>query len=161
MRLFAEAEKALKPLRPAGLASRELASPSSDAPNDSVSLKIAAVLRFCRAELVADNYFHAVLEANKSIADKSRAKAGSTEDGAKLVNATLCGSAPVWQSMTYWPIASVASRAASANLVKGTFGMFRNATAHEARILWSMSKEDAENLLSLASLIYRRLDGAR
>jgi uncharacterized protein (TIGR02391 family) len=47
------------------------------------------------------------------------------------------------------------------NLVKGTFGMFRNATAHEARILWAMSKEDAEDLLSLASLIYRRLDGAR
>ena len=28
------------------------------------------VLRFCRAELVADNYFHAVLEAAKSIFDK-------------------------------------------------------------------------------------------
>ena len=34
----------------------------------------ADVLRFCRAELVADNYFHAVLEATKSIADKLRAK---------------------------------------------------------------------------------------
>jgi hypothetical protein len=30
--------------------------------------------RFCRAELVADNYFHAVLEATKSIADKLRSK---------------------------------------------------------------------------------------
>ena len=28
------------------------------------------VLRFCRAELVEDNYFHAVLEAAKSIAAK-------------------------------------------------------------------------------------------
>ncbi len=52
------------------------------------------VLRFCRAELVADNYFHAVLEAAKSIADKLRAKSGLTEDGAKLVDAALCGSAP-------------------------------------------------------------------
>jgi len=32
--------------------------------------------------------------------------------------------------------------------------MFRNPTAHEARILWSMSKEDAEDLLSIASAIY-------
>jgi Protein of unknown function (Hypoth_ymh) len=39
------------------------------------------VLRFCRAELVADNYFHAVLEATKSIADKLRAKSGLTDDG--------------------------------------------------------------------------------
>ena len=34
-----------------------------------------------------------------------------------------------------------------ANLVKGTFGMFRNTTAHEARILWPMGKADAEDLL--------------
>src|SRR5207244_9974394 len=48
-----------------------------------------------------------------------------------------------------------------ANLVKGFFGMFRNPTAHEARVLWRMSKEDAEDLLSIASLIHRRIDAAR
>jgi uncharacterized protein (TIGR02391 family) len=47
-----------------------------------------------------------------------------------------------------------------ANLVKGTFGMFRNPTAHDARVLWAMNKEDAKDLLSLASLIHRRLDAA-
>jgi len=41
----------------------------------------ADVLRFCRAELIADNYFHAVLEAAKSIFDKVRTKTGFTEDG--------------------------------------------------------------------------------
>ncbi len=30
------------------------------------------MLRFCREELLADNYFHAVLEAVKSVADKMR-----------------------------------------------------------------------------------------
>jgi hypothetical protein len=30
------------------------------------------VLAFCRAELVQQNYFHAVLEAAKSVADKLR-----------------------------------------------------------------------------------------
>ncbi|WP_245518726.1 MULTISPECIES: TIGR02391 family protein [unclassified Mesorhizobium] len=38
--------------------------------------------------------------------------------------------------------------------------MFRNPMAHEARINWAMSKEDAEDLLSLVSLIHRRLDAA-
>jgi len=47
-----------------------------------------------------------------------------------------------------------------ANLLKGVFGMFRNTTAHEARINWDMSKEDAEDLLSMVSLIHRRIDGA-
>jgi uncharacterized protein (TIGR02391 family) len=119
------------------------------------------VLRFCRAELVADNYFHAVLEATKSIADKLRAKSGLTEDGARLVDAALCGSAP---RVAINPLTTESQRSEQtgfANLVKGVFSMFRNPTAHEARILWTMSKEDAEDLLSLASLIHRRLDAAR
>jgi hypothetical protein len=44
------------------------------------------VLRFCRAELLRDNYFHAVLEATKSVADKIRDKAGLSDDGAALVD---------------------------------------------------------------------------
>lgn len=48
-----------------------------------------------------------------------------------------------------------------ANLVKGVFGMFRNPTAHAPRSHWAMNKADAENLLSLASLIHRRLDSSR
>jgi len=118
------------------------------------------VLRFCRAELVADNYFHAVLEATKSIADKLRAKSGLTEDGAKLVDATLCGSAPRVAINELTTESQRSEQSGFANLIKGVFGMFRNPTAHEARILWAMSKEDAEDLLSLASLIHRRLDAA-
>jgi uncharacterized protein (TIGR02391 family) len=119
------------------------------------------VLRFCRAELVADNYFHAVLEAAKSIADKLRAKSGLSEDGAKLVDAALCGSAPRVAINDLSTDSQRSEQTGFANLVKGVFGMFRNPTAHEARILWAMSKEDAEDLLSLASLIHRRLDAAR
>ena len=120
----------------------------------------ADVLRFCSAELVADNYFHAVLEATKSIADKLRAKSGLTEDGAKLVDAALCGSAPRVAINDLLTDSERSEHSGFANLVKGTFGMFRNPTAHEARVLWAMSKEDAEDLLSLASLIHRRLDAA-
>jgi uncharacterized protein (TIGR02391 family) len=119
------------------------------------------VLRFCRAELVADNYFHAVLEATKSIADKLRAKSGLTEDGAKLVDATLCGSAPRVAINELTTESQRSEQSGFANLIKGVFGMFRNPTAHEARVLWAMNKEDAEDLLSLASLIHRRLDAAR
>src|ERR1700739_1247917 len=119
------------------------------------------VLRFCRAELVADNYFHAVLEAAKSIADKLRAKSGLSEDGAKLVDAALCGSASRVAINDLSTDSQRSEQTGFANLVKGVFGMFRNPTAHEARILWAMSKEDAEDLLSIASLIHRRIDAAR
>ncbi len=119
------------------------------------------VLRFCRAELVPDNYFHAVLEATKSIADKLRVKSGVTEDGSKLVDATLCGSTPRIAINDLATDCQRSEQTGFANLVKGTFSMFRNPTAHEGRVLWNMSKEDAEDLLSLASLIHRRLDAAQ
>lgn len=36
----------------------------------------AGVLAFCRSELLQQNYFHAVFEATKSVADKIRTKSG-------------------------------------------------------------------------------------
>lgn len=54
------------------------------------------VLHFCRAELVDRNYFHAVLEACKSVAEKLRMLSGEDGDGAALVDAAC--------SMTSGPI---------------------------------------------------------
>lgn len=118
------------------------------------------ILTFCRAELLENNYFHAVLEATKSIANKLRVRAGVREDGAALVDRTLAGDVPILAINSLSTDSEKSEQRGFANLVKGTFGMFRNTTAHEARILWAMSKDDAEDLLSLASLIHRRLDSA-
>ena len=49
------------------------------------------VLKFCREELLGDNYFHAVLEAVKSVVEKIRARTGLTDDGAILVDHALSG----------------------------------------------------------------------
>jgi uncharacterized protein (TIGR02391 family) len=118
------------------------------------------VLRFCRAELVKDNYFHAVLEAAKSIFDKLRAKTGFTEDGAPLVDRALAGDPPKLAINAFTAESQKSEQRGFANLLKGTYGMFRNTTAHEARIHWPMGKADAEDLLTLASMIHRRLDAA-
>jgi uncharacterized protein (TIGR02391 family) len=119
------------------------------------------VLRFCRAELLGDDYFHAVQEAAKSVFDKLRALTGKTEDGGSLVDAALGGEAPVLAINELMTLSERSEQKGLVNLIKGTYGMFRNPTAHEARIKWKMTKEDAEDLMSLASLIHRRLDGAR
>lgn len=118
------------------------------------------VLRFCRAELVADDYFHAVLEAVKSVADKIRGKTGLSEDGSALVDQAFGGVAPLLAINALATESQRSEQKGFANLLRGTFGMFRNPTAHEARIHWSMTKEDAEDLLSVGSLIHRRLDTA-
>ena len=116
------------------------------------------VLRFCRSELLADDYFHAVLEAMKSVADKLRLRTGLTDDGALLVDRTLGGDPPMLAINPFKSEPEKSEQRGFVNLLKGAFGMFRNPTAHAPRIQWTMSKEDAEDLLSMASLIHRRLD---
>ncbi len=118
------------------------------------------VLKFCRAELLVDDYFHAVQEAVKSVADKMRSRTGLTDDGATLVDHVLGGSPPLLAINPCANSSELSEQRGFANLVRGTFGMFRNPTAHEARIHWTMTKEDAEDLLTIVSLIHRRLDNA-
>jgi uncharacterized protein (TIGR02391 family) len=118
------------------------------------------VLRFCREELLADNYFHAVLEAVKSVAEKIRQLTGQTDDGPALVDRTLAGSPPLLAINSLASESEHSEQKGFANLVRGTFGMFRNPTAHAPRLSWTMTKEDAEDLLTIVSLIHRRLDSA-
>lgn len=118
------------------------------------------VLAFCRAELLADNYFHAVQEAVKSVADKIRRKTGLSDDGAPLVDRALGGDPPMLAINPRKTVSEKSEQSGFANLVRGAFGMFRNPTAHEARIHWTMTKADAEDLLTIVSLIHRRLDAS-
>jgi uncharacterized protein (TIGR02391 family) len=116
------------------------------------------VLAFCREELLTDNYFHAVLEAVKSIGEKIRKKTGLTADGGTLIDLSLLGKPPMIAINPLKTESEISEQKGFANLIKGTFGMFRNPTAHEARVNWEMTKEDAEDLLSIVSMIHKRLD---
>jgi uncharacterized protein (TIGR02391 family) len=98
------------------------------------------VLKFCREELLAENYFHAILEATKSVADKLRVRTGLNDDGAGLVDRCLSGDLPL---LTINPLATESDKSEQrgfGNLVKGLFGMFRNPTAHAPKIGWAVNK---------------------
>lgn len=83
-----------------------------------------------------------------------------TDDGGVLVDRAFGGDPPLIAINERRTASEKSEQSGFANLVKGTFGMFRNPTAHEARIHWDMSKADAEDLLSIVSLIHRRLDAS-
>ena len=120
----------------------------------------ADVLKFCRAELLEDNYFHAVLEAMKSIDAKIKSRTGLDLDGAGLYDAALGGSAPRLQINQLDNRSRRSEQSEFINLLKGLYGTFRNPTAHEVRIEWDMPEEDALDLLATASYVHRRLDKA-
>jgi uncharacterized protein (TIGR02391 family) len=118
------------------------------------------VLRFCKEELLKDNYFHAVLEATKSVADKLRTKTGLTDDGATLVDRTLGGELPLLAINPLKTESEKSEQRGFANLVKGMFGMFRSPTAHAPKISWAIDKDDAEEVFTLLSLVHKRIDAA-
>jgi uncharacterized protein (TIGR02391 family) len=93
-------------------------------------------------------------------ASKIRAKTGLTNDSGALVDRALADSPPMLAVNLLATENHRSKQKGFANLAKGAFGMFRNPTAHEARIHWPIGKDDAEDLLSLVSLIHRRLDAS-
>jgi len=101
-----------------------------------------------------------VLEAVKSVGEKIRDKTGLTDNGGTLIDRALGGTPPMLTINALLNESEISEQRGFANLVRGVFGMFRNPTAHAARITWDMSKEDAEDLFSIVSLIHRRLDKA-
>jgi uncharacterized protein (TIGR02391 family) len=121
------------------------------------------VLRACREELLEDeNLFHAVLEATKSVAHKLREKSGLDFDGNTLAERALSTKSglPVvaFNALTTDTLRS--EHIGVTNLMKGMFSAFRNPTAHEPKVVFKVSEEDAWDLLSLCSLLHRRLDAA-
>jgi len=47
-----------------------------------------------------------------------------------------------------------------AMLMKGLFSTFRNPTAHAPKVLWATSRSEALDMLTLTSMLHRRLDEA-
>jgi uncharacterized protein (TIGR02391 family) len=118
------------------------------------------VLRFCRKELLQDNYFHAVFEATKSVADKIREKSGLSSDGSILVDEAFRIKAPLLAFNSLQTEPEKSEHKGLMHLLKGLFGTFRNTTAHAPKIKWVIDEQDALDMLSLASLLHRRLDEA-
>ena len=116
------------------------------------------VLEYCKAELVKDNYFHAILEATKSIASYIRDITGLDTDGGILIDEAFSIKNPLIKINSLDTESKKSEQKGFANLAKGLFGTFRNPTAHVAKIEWDLNKDDALDLFVLASYVLRRID---
>lgn len=120
-----------------------------------------AVLTFCRAETLTDNYFHAVLEATKSVASLVRARTALRIDGAGLAQEAFGGEDPLLRINSFVTDTDKGEQRGFVNLLVGFFGTFRNPHAHAAKIEWPVDERDALDLLSLASYLHRRIRAAQ
>lgn len=118
------------------------------------------VLIFCRAELLQENYFHAVFEATKSVAEKIRQKTGLTSDGVDLVDKAFGLGTPLLAINTLKTETEQSEQKGFASLLKGMFGTFRNVMGHAPKLTWPIAEADALDILSLISYLHRRLDAS-
>ena len=121
------------------------------------------VIEFCTAEILAKNYFHLVFEAMKSVTDKIRSLSGLTSDGADLADKAFSlgkSKQPLLAVNALDTDTLVNEQRGFVNLLKGIYGMIRSPLAHEAKIHWDVSEQDAVDILTMVSLIHRKLDKA-
>lgn len=117
------------------------------------------VVKYCKPELLQDNYFHAVFEATKGLAQRIRELSAAEGDGAALVDKVFSIEQPLLAINTLRTETERSEHKGFAALLKGCFAGIRNPLAHEPKVLWT-GEDDATDYLSLISLLHRKLDDA-
>ena len=100
----------------------------------------------------------------KSIAAKIRTMSGLTTDGAALVQQAFSlgqSGEPLLAINGLVTETDKGEQRGFANLLVGLFGTIRNPTAHNPKFEWDMSEQDALDVLTIASLVHRKLDKVR
>jgi uncharacterized protein (TIGR02391 family) len=115
------------------------------------------VIKYCRVELLQENYFHAVFEAAKGLAQRIRDMSSVHLDGAALVDQVFSVERPVLAFNTLQTETERSEHKGFAALLKGCFSAVRNPLAHQPKLLWQ-GEDDAADYLSLISLLHRKLD---
>ena len=104
-----------------------------------------------------DNYFHAVFEACKGLAQRIRDMTTIQLDGASLVDKVFSIEKPILALNTLQTETEKSEHKGFAMLLKGCFAAIRNPMAHQPKILWE-GEDDAADYLTLVSLLNRKLD---
>jgi uncharacterized protein (TIGR02391 family) len=121
------------------------------------------IFKYCNEEIVSENYFHLVFEATKSLAQRIREISNLKSDGSTLIDEALSFNFDK-QKIPLIAINKLDSPSLQSeqkgfmNLLKGIFSMFRNTTAHEAKIIWQIEEEEAIEILSIISYAHKKLD---
>lgn len=118
------------------------------------------IFNYCKEELLQNNYFHSVLEANKGLFQRIRDLSFVQEDGNKLIEQVFSTN-PILIINNYQTPSEKNEHNGFCNLLKGLCSMFRNPTAHEPKVDWEIDEQDALEILGIISYCHRRLDKAQ
>ena len=118
------------------------------------------IFKYCSKELLDDNYFHAVFESIKGLADKVRTLSHVDMDGAELFETVFNTKRPILALNSLRTETEQNEQKGFVKIAVGLFGMIRNPQAHQTKISLKLSEQDALDIFSVVSFLHRRLDNA-
>ena len=118
------------------------------------------VLKHCRPELLKEDYYEAAFESIKGLAERLRLITRTDLDARKLAQAVFGGDSPRLKINQLRTSTDRNEQTGTQLLAEGVFSAFRNPAAHETRLKWHISEQDALDIMGLVSLIHRRVDNA-
>ena len=122
------------------------------------------VRKYCRAEYMEENYFHAVVEAYKGLAERIREQTGYTSDGMALMKQAFERPSPqqgAYPALAFNTLATVTERNEHdgfLDFLNGCTRFFRNPMSHTPKVNWHRNVDDAVDCLTLISLLHFILD---
>ena len=121
----------------------------------------ARVIQYCNEDLLKENYFHAVLEATKSLAEQVRQLSNLTEDGSPLYDKAFSTSSPYLILNSLQTESEKNQQKGFCLMLKGINSMVRNVTAHTPKIKWIIDEDEAVDILMTISFLNKYLDSCQ
>ena len=122
------------------------------------------VHRYCKVEYLAENYFHAVVEAYKGLAERIRELTGCTSDGLQLMRDSFerpeskQGEYPILAFNALTTVTEKNEHDGVLDFLNGCTRFFRNPMSHTPKVNWHRDVNDAVDCLTLISLLHFILD---
>lgn len=116
------------------------------------------VLNCCRDELLAEDYFHAVQEAAKSLCIRVRTMSGLSLDGTELFQIAFSNKNPYIAYNSLRTSSEQNQQNGLKEMLCGVIHMVRNVTAHELRVRLDINEKDAVDILTQISYLHKLLD---
>jgi uncharacterized protein (TIGR02391 family) len=117
-------------------------------------------IQHCRKLFGQKHYFHAVFEAAKVYNKTVREKAQSAKDGAALMLEVWDASGGVLKVTSCVTETDKNVQDGIKFLSAGLMRAIRNPTSHEPALDWPITEQDATDILSFISFLFRQLDKA-
>lgn len=116
------------------------------------------VKKYCVKDYLRKDYYDAVFEAAKGIAQRIREMTGLTTDGSNLVQTAFAKNDPYIYLNLMQNESEISEHNGLRELLESIFHLVRNPAAHTPKINWKSDETKALDVLTLISLAHKYLD---